>query len=90
MEEVQRIHKAVEPVETLFVIDSMTGQDALTSADHFNQALALTGVVLTKADSDARGGAVLSAILHAFYLCDLAASCSRALGIELLPGYVRS
>ncbi len=60
MEEVQRIHKAVEPVETLFVIDSMTGQDAVTSADHFNQALALTGVVLTKADSDARGGAALS------------------------------
>ena len=60
MNEVRQLHEAITPVETLFVIDSMTGQDAVTSAHHFNQALDLTGVVLTKADSDARGGAALS------------------------------
>ncbi len=60
MEEVQRIHAAVEPVETLFVVDSMTGQDAVNSARAFDEALPLTGVILTKTDGDARGGAALS------------------------------
>ncbi len=60
MEEVQLIHRAVKPVETLFVVDSMTGQDAVNSARAFDEALPLTGVVLTKTDGDARGGAALS------------------------------
>lgn len=60
MREVQQIHAAVTPVETLFVVDSMTGQDAALTAQAFDQALPLTGVILTKADGDARGGAVLS------------------------------
>ncbi|MCP4408873.1 MAG: signal recognition particle protein [Gammaproteobacteria bacterium] len=60
MEEIKRIHSAVEPIETLFVVDSMTGQDAANSAQAFNEALPLTGVVLTKTDGDARGGAALS------------------------------
>lgn len=60
MEEIKRLHGVVEPVETLFVVDSMTGQDAANTARAFNDSLALTGVVLTKADGDARGGAALS------------------------------
>lgn len=60
MGEIQQIHQAVNPVETLFVVDSMTGQDAAITAKAFNDALALTGVVLTKTDGDARGGAALS------------------------------
>ncbi len=60
MAEAQRVHKAVNPVETLFVVDSMSGQDAVNAASAFNQALALTGTILTKADGDARGGAALS------------------------------
>ncbi|VAW63547.1 Signal recognition particle protein Ffh, partial [hydrothermal vent metagenome] len=60
MGEIQQIHKAVNPVETLFVVDSMTGQDAANTAKAFNDALELTGVVLTKTDGDARGGAALS------------------------------
>jgi len=60
MQEIQRVHQAVEPIETLFVVDSMTGQDAANTAAAFNEALALTGVVLTKTDGDARGGAALS------------------------------
>jgi len=60
MAEIQQIHKAVSPVETLFVVDSMTGQDAANTAQAFDQALPLTGVVLTKTDGDARGGAALS------------------------------
>lgn len=60
MDEIQRIHGAINPVETLFVVDSMTGQDAANTAKAFNDALPLTGVVLTKTDGDARGGAALS------------------------------
>jgi len=60
MDEIQSIHKAVNPHETLFVVDSMTGQDAAKSAKAFGDALPLTGVVLTKVDGDARGGAALS------------------------------
>ncbi len=60
MAEIQRLHAAVDPVETLFVVDSMTGQDAATTAKAFNAALPLTGVILTKTDGDARGGAALS------------------------------
>jgi signal recognition particle subunit SRP54 len=60
MTEVKQLHAALNPVETLFVVDSMTGQDAARSAQAFNDALALTGVVLTKVDGDARGGAALS------------------------------
>ena len=60
MAEIQRIHAALNPVETLFVVDSMTGQDAANTAQVFNEALPLTGVVLTKTDGDARGGAALS------------------------------
>ena len=60
MSEIQELHKAVNPVETLFVVDAMTGQDAANTAKAFNDALPLTGVILTKADGDARGGAALS------------------------------
>ena len=60
MAEIQRLHGAVNPVETLFVVDSMTGQDAANTARAFHEALPLTGVVLTKTDGDARGGAALS------------------------------
>lgn len=60
MAEISQLHAAVKPVETLFVVDSMTGQDAANTAKAFGDALPLTGVVLTKADGDARGGAALS------------------------------
>ncbi|MCS4504561.1 Signal recognition particle protein [wastewater metagenome] len=60
MDEVKRVHGALDPVETLFVVDSMTGQDAVNTAKAFDEALPLTGVVLTKTDGDARGGAALS------------------------------
>jgi len=60
MEEIQKIHAAVQPIETLFVVDGMTGQDAVHSARAFHEALPLTGVILTKTDGDARGGAALS------------------------------
>mgnify|MGYP005846267965 FL=1 len=60
MAEIQALHAAVKPVETLFVVDSMLGQDAVNTARAFNDALPLTGVVLTKLDGDARGGAALS------------------------------
>ncbi len=60
MAEIKALHAAVKPVETLFVVDSMTGQDAAVTAKAFNDALPLTGVILTKADGDARGGAALS------------------------------
>ncbi len=60
MSEIKALHAAIDPVETLFVVDSMTGQDAANTAKAFNEALALTGVILTKTDGDARGGAALS------------------------------
>ncbi|MET4161988.1 signal recognition particle protein [Marinobacterium iners] len=60
MQEIKRLHAAVNPVETLFVVDSMTGQDAANTARSFNEVLPLTGVILTKTDGDARGGAALS------------------------------
>jgi signal recognition particle subunit SRP54 len=60
MEEIKALHAAVKPVETLFVVDAMTGQDAANTAKAFSDALPLTGVVLTKADADTRGGAALS------------------------------
>ena len=60
MAEISALHTAVKPVETLFVVDAMTGQDAANTAKAFNEALPLTGVVLTKVDGDARGGAALS------------------------------
>jgi signal recognition particle subunit SRP54 len=60
MDEIKALHAGINPVETLFVVDAMTGQDAANTAKAFNEALPLTGVVLTKADGDARGGAALS------------------------------
>lgn len=60
MAEIQRLHSAIKPIETLFVVDAMTGQDAANTAKAFNEALPLTGVILTKIDGDARGGAALS------------------------------
>jgi len=60
MTEIRQLHKALSPVETLFVIDAMIGQDAVATAQAFNEALPLTGVILTKVDGDARGGAALS------------------------------
>ena len=60
MEELKRIEAAVSPNEILLVVDSMTGQDAVTVADTFNKALPVTGIILTKLDSDTRGGAAIS------------------------------
>ena len=60
MREIAALHAAVKPVETLFVVDAMQGQDAVNTAQGFSDALPLTGVVLTKLDGDARGGAALS------------------------------
>src|SRR3990167_7618408 len=60
MAEIQELHAAIKPVETLFVVDAMTGQDAANTAKAFGDALPLTGVILTKVDGDARGGAALS------------------------------
>ncbi|MEG9488120.1 signal recognition particle protein [Mannheimia indoligenes] len=60
MEEIQQIHAVLNPIETLFTVDAMTGQDAANTAKAFNEALPLTGVILTKVDGDARGGAALS------------------------------
>ena len=60
MDEIGRLQKAINPIETLFVVDAMTGQDAANTAKAFNEALPLTGVILTKTDGDARGGAALS------------------------------
>jgi len=60
MDEIRALHAALKPVETLFVVDAMQGQDAVNVAKAFNEALPLTGVVLTKLDGDSRGGAALS------------------------------
>jgi signal recognition particle subunit SRP54 len=60
MSEIKSLHQAVNPIETLFVIDAMIGQDAVNTAQAFNEALPLTGIILTKTDGDARGGAALS------------------------------
>ena len=60
MAEIKAVHAAIDPVETLFVADSMTGQDAVNTSKAFNEALPLTGIILTKTDGDARGGAALS------------------------------
>ncbi|MBU6450121.1 MAG: signal recognition particle protein Srp54, partial [Rhodospirillales bacterium] len=60
MEEVKSIRASVNPVETLLVVDAMTGQDAVTTATAFNEAVQITGIVLTRLDGDARGGAALS------------------------------
>ena len=60
MDEIRQIHHSCNPIETLFVVDAMTGQDAANTAKAFNEALPLTGIILTKMDGDARGGAALS------------------------------
>jgi len=60
MDEIKALHAAVNPLETLFVVDAMTGQDAANTAKAFGEALPLTGVILTKVDADTRGGAALS------------------------------
>ena len=60
MREIQDLHVTLKPVETLFVVDAMTGQDAANTAKAFGDAINLTGVILTKADADSRGGAALS------------------------------
>ena len=60
MREIQNLHRTLNPVETLFVVDAMQGQDAVNTARAFGEALPLTGIVLTKLDGDARGGAALS------------------------------
>ncbi len=60
MDEIKQLHAAIDPIETLFVVDAMTGQDAANTAAAFNESLPLTGIILTKADGDARGGAALS------------------------------
>lgn len=61
MKEIKALHKELDPSETLFVVDAMQGQDAVNTAKAFNDALELTGIILTKVDGDSRGGAALSA-----------------------------
>jgi signal recognition particle subunit SRP54 len=60
MEEIRRVHQVATPIETLFVVDSMAGQDAVNAATAFGEALPLTGIIVTKTDGDARGGVALS------------------------------
>jgi signal recognition particle subunit SRP54 len=60
MKEIAELHAAIDPIETLFVVDAMLGQDAINTAKAFSEALPLTGIILTKLDGDARGGAALS------------------------------
>ena len=60
MKEIQDLHATLKPIETLFVVDAMQGQDAINTARAFKEALPLTGIVLTKLDGDSRGGAALS------------------------------
>ena len=60
MREIQELHTALNPIETLFVVDAMQGQDAINTAKAFKEALPLTGIILTKTDGDSRGGAALS------------------------------
>ncbi len=60
MREIKELHQALNPIETLFVVDAMQGQDAMNTARAFKEALPLTGIVLTKTDGDSRGGAALS------------------------------
>ena len=60
MDEIAQLHSAIKPIETLLVVDAMTGQDAANTAKAFGEALPLTGVILTKVDADTRGGAALS------------------------------
>jgi signal recognition particle subunit SRP54 len=60
MREIRELHQAINPVETLFVVDAMQGQDAVNTAKAFKEALPLTGIILTKTDGDSRGGAALS------------------------------
>jgi signal recognition particle subunit SRP54 len=60
MEEISALHAAINPIETFFVVDAMIGQDAINSARAFHASLPLTGIILTKLDGDARGGAALS------------------------------
>ena len=60
MAEIRELHAALQPIETLFVVDAMQGQDAVNTAKAFKEALPLTGIVLTKMDGDSRGGAALS------------------------------
>src|SRR5947207_2582871 len=60
MKEIADLHAAIHPIETLFIVDAMQGQDAVNTARAFREALPLTGVILTKLDGDARGGAALS------------------------------
>ena len=62
MNEIEAIKKAINPDETLFVVDSMTGQDAVNTAREFNERLDFNGVVLTKLDGDTRGGAALLSV----------------------------
>lgn len=60
MKEIANVHKAIQPHETLFVVDAMTGQDAVNTAKAFNDILNFDGVILTKLDGDTRGGAAIS------------------------------
>ena len=60
MREISQLHEALNPIETLFVVDAMQGQDAVNTAKAFNEALPLTGIILTKLDGDSRGGSALS------------------------------
>ncbi|WP_334135960.1 signal recognition particle protein [Tepidimonas sp.] len=83
MREIQTLHAALKPVETLFVVDAMQGQDAVNTARAFAQALPLTGIVLTKLDGDARGGAALSVRAVAGVPIKFAGVSEKIDGLEL-------
>ena len=70
MAEIRDLHGVLQPVETLFVVDAMQGQDAVNTAKAFKDALPLTGIILTKTDGDSRGGAALS-VRHCFVFSKL-------------------
>jgi signal recognition particle subunit SRP54 len=83
MKEIAGLHAALNPVETLFVVDSMQGQDAVNVAKAFNDALPLTGIVLTKLDGDARGGAALSVKSVTGKAIKFAGTGEKLAGLEL-------
>ncbi len=86
MQEIRDLHAAVKPIETLFVVDAMTGQDAAQTARAFNEALPLTGVILSKADADSRGGAALSVRGSPASRSSSSASARRPMPGAVLPG----
>ena len=83
MQEIQSLHSFLKPIETLFVVDAMQGQDAINTARAFKEALDITGVVLTKIDGDSRGGAALSVRMVSGAPIKFAGTSEKLDGLEL-------